>query len=78
MGAAVGLAACGYILTYYGYVANEVQTKAALFGIILAMTAGPIISAIASLSAMIFYPLNDKKILEIEKVLEARRNGTIL
>ncbi len=66
LGVALGSAISGGLLAWFGYVANaEQQTPQALFGILLMMTLLPIISSIASLIAIHFYPLTDKQLDDI-------------
>jgi GPH family glycoside/pentoside/hexuronide:cation symporter len=73
LGVAIGGAITGWILAYYGFIANQAQTDEALTGIIVALG---IISGIVGILGgilMIFYPLNNEKMIEIEKDLTARR-----
>jgi len=79
MGIALGSAIAGGLLAWFGYVrpatpdAVVEQSESALFGILLMMTLLPIVSSVASLIAIHFYPLTDKQIDDIRNEL----NGDI-
>lgn len=55
----IGGALTGWLLSYYGFQANTVQTETAEFGIRMAMSLLPAIGAILSAVAILFYPLNN-------------------
>ncbi|HEY6915000.1 MAG TPA: MFS transporter, partial [Paludibacter sp.] len=55
----IGGALTGWMLSYYGFHANTVQTETAEFGIRMAMSLLPAIGAIMSAVTILFYPLND-------------------
>jgi len=73
MGVALGGALTGWVLSYYNFQANQVQTEETIFGIIFLI--GVIAAIFGALAAliMLFYPLDGEKMEEIEIELEARR-----
>jgi GPH family glycoside/pentoside/hexuronide:cation symporter len=73
MGVAIGGALTGWMLGYYGFVANEVQTEETIFGITFLVGVATAITGIAGAMLMMFYPLDGEKMEEIEIELEARR-----
>jgi len=75
LGLAFGGAVQGWLLNAYGFVANQVQTEFALDGIRLMMSLFPAAGALFAALFMIFYPLNNRKMEEIEKELNSRREA---
>jgi GPH family glycoside/pentoside/hexuronide:cation symporter len=73
LGLTLGGTIVGWILAYYGFVANQPQTPGALKGIVLLMSVYPAILGIVGGALMIFYPLNNKTMIKIEEDLTARR-----
>ena len=73
LGLALGGAILGWIMQAYGFVPNEVQSELSLTGIRLLISIYPAVGALAAGAFMIFYPLTNKKMVEIEAELEARR-----
>ncbi|HBX66433.1 MAG TPA: MFS transporter, partial [Balneolaceae bacterium] len=73
MGVALGGALTGWVLGYYNFQANEVQTDETIYGIIFLI--GVVAAVIGVLGALLmtFYPLDGDKMEEIEIELEARR-----
>jgi GPH family glycoside/pentoside/hexuronide:cation symporter len=69
MGLAVGAGLSGYILAWYGFVANEVQTESSIMGIRLMFTVFPGVLAILGTLAFLFYRLDQKTISQIESEL---------
>ncbi len=73
----LGIALAGsiqaWILDSFGFVANVPQTDTALAGIKLLMSIFPAIAGIIAVALMVFYPLNNKMMIQIEKDLTARR-----
>jgi GPH family glycoside/pentoside/hexuronide:cation symporter len=72
-GLTLGGALVGWLLAYYGFVANQAQTGEALTGIVLLMSLYPAIFGIAGGLLMISYPLTNKMMVSIEEELTARR-----
>ncbi len=73
MGWTLGGALTGWILAFYGFEANAVQTEAAQTGIRLMMSFLPAIGALLSALFLIFYTLDDKLMLTINKELISRK-----
>jgi GPH family glycoside/pentoside/hexuronide:cation symporter len=74
-GLALGAAAIGWILAWYGYEKGDTQTPEAIKGIVLLNSVYPAIFTLLGVAAMVFYPLSSKKMLEIETDLIARRKA---
>jgi len=74
LGLAVGAGLTGIILSLFGFVANEVQSDLSIDGIRLMFSVFPAALALAGVVAVLFYPLRDKKVAEIEAELN-RRHG---
>lgn len=74
LGLAIGAGLAGYILAWFGFVANETQTGSALDGIRLMFSVFPAILATLSAVAIIFYRLNAAKVRQIEAELAERRS----
>jgi GPH family glycoside/pentoside/hexuronide:cation symporter len=72
LGLAVGAGLSGIILSLFGFIANQPQTEAALTGIRLMFSIFPAGLALAGVVAVLFYPLRDKKVKEIEAELNLR------
>jgi GPH family glycoside/pentoside/hexuronide:cation symporter len=62
-------------LASFGYVKNAEQTPRALLGIALAFSLVPGFIALLKAAALLIYPLNQKRVSQIEKELAARRAG---
>lgn len=73
LGLMLGGAMVGWLLSYYGFVANEAQTPEALAGIRYLMTIFPAIIGVIGGCLMFTYPLTNRKMEEIEEELTARR-----
>ena len=73
-GGVVGLFLVPLFLQSYGFVklAPE-QTQHALLGITLGFTLAPAFIALLKAAALLIYPLNQKRVDEVEKALAARR-----
>jgi GPH family glycoside/pentoside/hexuronide:cation symporter len=63
----------GLFLASFGYVKDAVQTKSALLGITLAFSLVPGFIALLKATALMIYPLNQKRVSEIEQELKTRR-----
>jgi len=76
----LGIALAGsiqaWILDSFGFIANVAQSAAALNGIKLLMSIFPAIAGIIAVALMVFYPLNNKMMVQIEKDLTARRKSS--
>ncbi len=72
LGLTLGGAIVGWILSFYGFVANAVQTPESLAGIRLLFSFYPAIFGVLAGVLMYLYPLTDAKMVSIEKDLTAR------
>jgi len=72
-----GIVVGGFLLPLFldrfGFVRNAVQTTNALLGITLAFSFAPGLFALLKAGALMIYPLNQKRVDEIERELAARR-----
>lgn len=71
-GMAIGGIVPGLILAKFGYVANHAQTETALHGILITMTAIPVIFVIIELVAIFFYNLDEKEHKRVLSELNTR------
>ncbi len=70
----MGTGALGWLLAYFGFVANVDQAAGSGLGIRLLFSVIPAALALAGTLAIFFYPITDLKMKEIEADL-ARRKG---
>lgn len=75
MGLTLGGTLVGWVLAFYGFEANQLQTEEATRGIVLLMSIFPAIFGFIGGALMYFYPLSDKKMEQIEIDLLARKSG---
>jgi GPH family glycoside/pentoside/hexuronide:cation symporter len=73
LGIALGATANAWILAAYNYQPNQEQTETGLLGIRMVMTVYPAIFALLGMVLMFFYPLNKKKMHQVETELIERR-----
>lgn len=73
IGIAVGGAMLGWLIEYFGFVANAVQTPRAQFGINLVFSLLPGAFAILSGLALCFYRLDETTVKQVERELAIRR-----
>jgi GPH family glycoside/pentoside/hexuronide:cation symporter len=62
----------GWMLSWFGFVANQEQSEHSLWGIMLMFSIIPAFFAVCKGIALWIYPLNNRKILKIEKELAER------
>jgi GPH family glycoside/pentoside/hexuronide:cation symporter len=74
LGLTLGGAIVGWVLAYYGFVANQVQAPNTQSGIVMLMSIYPAIFGIIGGCLMLFYPLTNKMMIKIEEDLTARKN----
>ena len=74
-GSAVGGALPGFMLAWFGFVANEVQTESAITGIRLMFNVLPAIFFVAAGVLMAFYRIDRQTLTRIETELHDRRSG---
>ncbi|HEX7619056.1 MAG TPA: MFS transporter, partial [Verrucomicrobiae bacterium] len=72
-----GVVIAGFLLPLFldlfGFVANKVQTDTAKLGIVLAFSLVPGLCGLLNAVALLIFPLNQKRVDEIERELAARR-----
>ena len=73
MGLAIGAGMAGIILSWFGFVANEVQTEAAMFGIRFMFAIFPAIFALLGVAAVYFYRIDNDTLQRMETDLAANR-----
>jgi GPH family glycoside/pentoside/hexuronide:cation symporter len=73
VGLAIGSALIGWLLSYYGYVADAVQTPRALHGITVLFAVLPGAFALLAGLAIFFYPLDEPQVKQMEAELAARK-----
>lgn len=72
-GWAIGSALTGWLLGYYGFQANEVQSPETINGIKMFLSFLPAIGTVLSVIFIYFYPLTEDKLKEITAELEEKR-----
>lgn len=77
VGLAIGSAMIGWLLSYYGFVANAVQAPRAQHGITLLFTVLPGCFALLAGLAIWFYPLDEPQVKQIERDLAARKETPV-
>lgn len=73
MGWTVGGSLAAYLLAYYGFQANVVQSEGSLLGIRLLVSWIPAVAALMAIGAISFYAINEKMQAQISSDLAARR-----
>ncbi len=73
-GWAIGSAITGWLLSYFGFQANMVQSQATLHGIKLFLSFLPAIGTVLSIIFISMYPLSEKKMEEITISLRQKRD----
>ena len=77
IGLAFGAWVTGWLLTWFGYVANIEQTTTSLLGIRLSMSVFPAAMLIAAALLMKAYPLDDQMMVQIERDLRLRKSDPV-
>ncbi len=73
MGLAIGAALAGWMLDYFGFIANAAESDRTLHGINLLFSVGPAAFALLGAAAIFFYPLDEARVKTIERDLTARK-----
>lgn len=73
LGLTIGGGLAGWMLAWFGFIANTDQSTQSLLGIRLMFTLVPAAFAIASVVAIWFYPLHDDEVKQMEQELAARQ-----
>jgi len=71
-GLTIGAGLSGWLLAYFGYMANMPQTEDSLMGIRLLFTFIPAAFALLNVVVLAFYSLTDTRVAEIELALQQR------
>lgn len=72
-GWAIGSALTGWLLAYFGFKANVVQSEEAIHGIKMFLSFLPAVGTVLSVIFISMYPLSEKKMKVITSELEAKR-----
>ena len=75
VGLAIGGAMIGWLLSYYGFVANAVQTPRVVHGMTLLFSLLPGAFALLAGFATVFYQLDEPQVKQMERELAARKTG---
>ena len=75
-GAAVGGALTGFMLAFFNYVPDQIQTDYTLFGITLILYIGPALLQMGAFIMILFYDLDEDRHRKIVAELKQRRNCT--
>ena len=73
-GWALGSAITGWRLGYYGFRANEIQSPETIHGIKMFLSWFPAIGTVLSVIFISMYPLSEKKMEDVVKKLDAKRD----
>ena len=73
VGLAIGTGVLGWLLAYYGFVANAEQVPATVGGIRMLFSVIPGALALLGACAIFFYPITDSRMKEIESELALRK-----
>ena len=76
LGWAIGTALTGWLLTYFGFEANQVQGADTISGIKMFLSIFPAAGTILSVIFIFFYPLTENRLKEITARLEQKRQST--
>ncbi len=78
VGLAIGGAMIGWLFSYYGFVANAVQTPRSLHGITMLFSVLPGTFALLAGLAIVFYTLDETTVKQMERELAARKAAAAL
>ncbi len=76
-GLTIGAGLSGWLLAYFGYIANAPQTEDSMMGIRLLFTFIPAGVSVLNVIALMFYNLSDAEVADIEAELEARKKQAL-
>ena len=76
LGWAIGTAMTGWLLAYFGFEANQVQSAETISGIKMFLSIFPAVGTVLSVVFIYFYPLTEAKLKGITTELEAKRQTT--
>ena len=72
-GWAIGTALTGWLLAYFGFRANAVQSEEAIHGIKMFLSFLPAVGTVLSVIFISMYPLSEQRMKKIEAELETKR-----
>ncbi len=72
-GWAIGTSVTGWLLAYFGFEANQIQSEYTIHGIRMFLSWIPALGAVLSMIFIIFYPLSEKKMKNITSQLKIQR-----
>jgi len=75
LGWAIGTAMTGWLLAYFGFEANRVQSAETISGIKMFLSIFPAIGTVLSVIFIYFYPLTEAKLKDITSELELKRQN---
>ena len=73
LGLTLGGAIIGWVLALYGYDPNFAQSPESLQGILVLFSLAPALFGVIGGVLMIFYPLSNKMLIQMEEELSAKR-----
>lgn len=76
LGWTLGGAVTGWLLAYFGFKANMIQTDTAITGIRMMLSFLPAIGTVLSIVFIIFYPLGEEKVKKITEELKSLRKNS--
>ena len=76
-GWAIGSALTGWLLAYFGFQANAVQTEEAIHGIKMFLSFLPAVGTVLSVVFISLYPLSESKMKEISVELNEKRSKSL-
>jgi len=74
MAAAIGSALLGWLLAYYGFIANQLQSEDVIQGIKLLISVYPGVLSFIGAIIVLYYPLEQSVMLKIEESLNERKH----
>lgn len=74
-GWAIGTAVTGWLLSFFGFQANAVQSEEAIHGIKMFLSLLPAVAAFISIVFIVFYPLGEQKMKGIMEQLNLKRES---
>jgi GPH family glycoside/pentoside/hexuronide:cation symporter len=75
LGLTLGSATAGWLLGYYGFQANMIQSENVLHGIRMMLSFLPAIGSIVGSIFIYFYPLGEKRMMTVSAELAVRRDA---
>ena len=76
-GLAIGAGLSGWILSWFGFIPNQIQTAESIFGIRFMFSIVPCVLLLVATAAILFYKITTPVIVQMEKDLAERRASTV-